>query len=744
MNVPAFRKSIQIDAVPREGIVIGHEAGHLILEGAMDQAILTLIDGERSCDEIADALADRFPYQHTYYALNWMERQGIIYDRSALDDGALPLAWHYLAADLGRTCEALSHNKVRLRATAQLDESLTPDGLAAYGLESDESASFQVVFATDYLDDELAAINRAALESRHSWMLVKPVGTLALIGPIFRPGVSACWECLAYRLRDAREVERYSRSHEAARFASPAPFTAAAAAVQSIASLHAAMWLTAGESPLLEGKIVSLDLKTLVTCLHVVTKRPACPVCGRPTPAAKERPRLDNRERQLSVDTGHRSHSPEATYARFQHHVSPVCGIVSQIAPVSEASNEIVKLFAAKHNFPLSRDSLFFLGNSMQTTSCGKGMTDAQARTGALCEALERYCGTCKGDEVTIKASFRELGEQAIHPNACMLYSSRQYQERSKWQALGSIFNLVPEPFPEDEAIDWTPLWSFGLQSFRYLPTAYLYYGHPSKLKEAYCWADSNGNAAGNSLEEAAVQGFLELVERDAVAVWWYNRLQLPAVDLRSFENDYVQKCIQFYALQGRELWVLDLTSDIGIPVFAALSRRSGTQNEEIIFGFGAHFDADVALIRSIVEMNQFLPVVSGPIGADGQRVFSYHDNNAIHWWRTETVAQQPNLLPHPAAAPRQRRDYSPASSGDQLVDLMTCVNRARLLGMDTLLLDQTREEVGLSVAKVIVPGMRHFWARYAPGRLYEVPVRLGRLPRPLSEDELNPIPMFV
>jgi oxazoline/thiazoline synthase len=36
-------------------------------------------------------------------------------------------------------------------------------------------------------------------------------------------------------------------------------------------------------------------------------------------------------------------------------------------------------------------------------------------------------------------------------------------------------------------------------------------------------------------------------------------------------------------------------------------------------------------------------------------------------------------------------------------------------------------------VVKVVVPGLRSFWARFAPGRLYDVPVRLGRLPSPTT-----------
>jgi oxazoline/thiazoline synthase len=35
---------------------------------------------------------------------------------------------------------------------------------------------------------------------------------------------------------------------------------------------------------------------------------------------------------------------------------------------------------------------------------------------------------------------------------------------------------------------------------------------------------------------------------------------------------------------------------------------------------------------------------------------------------------------------------------------------------------------------------MRHFYRRFGPGRLYDVPVKLGWLDRPLLETELNPL----
>jgi ribosomal protein S12 methylthiotransferase accessory factor len=67
-------------------------------------------------------------------------------------------------------------------------------------------------------------------------------------------------------------------------------------------------------------------------------------------------------------------------------------------------------------------------------------------------------------------------------------------------------------------------------------------------------------------------------------------------------------------------------------------------------------------------------------------------------------------------------------------------VNLARRAGLDFLVLDQTRPDIEVPVARVIVPGLRHFYRRFAPGRLFDVPVKLGWRDQPLPENELNPL----
>ena len=79
----------------------------------------------------------------------------------------------------------------------------------------------------------------------------------------------------------------------------------------------------------------------------------------------------------------------------------------------------------------------------------------------------------------------------------------------------------------------------------------------------------------------------------------------------------------------------------------------------------------------------------------------------------------------------------------DTREDVEYCRALVEARGMELLVLDQTRPDIGMPVVRVIVPGMRHFWARFAPGRLYDVPVSMGCREQPLPEADLNPAPVI-
>src|SRR5262249_21784772 len=119
------------------------------------------------------------------------------------------------------------------------------------------------------------------------------------------------------------------------------------------------------------------------------------------------------------------------------------------------------------------------------------------------------------------------------------------------------------------------------------------------------------------------------------------------------------------------------------------------------------------------------------------------NDEDTVRWLRTATAEGHPYVLPAPGQL-RSLDSYPRAWTEDLKTDVELCEARVQRRGMELLGLAQARPEIGLPVVKVVVPGLRHFWPRFAPGRLYDVPVKLGWLTAPLTEEQFNPVPMFL
>jgi ribosomal protein S12 methylthiotransferase accessory factor len=282
----------------------------------------------------------------------------------------------------------------------------------------------------------------------------------------------------------------------------------------------------------------------------------------------------------------------------------------------------------------------------------------------------------------------------------------------------------------------------------RWIPSRFCYYGYHDQApggtpENRFCDADSNGCASGASLEEAIVQGFLELIERDACALWWYNRLLRPKLDLDGLQDPFVERNVAFHHSVGREIYALDLTHDFGIPVFVAISHDD--EGGHILMALGAHFDASLALSRALAELNQ----LAGSFLARHADLVALADNgetigdDAARWYVTETLESQPYVAP--AAGVARPIDAHEAPDFETFAEVLAhCVDLTRERGLELLVLDHTRPGIDFHCARVVVPGLRHFWRRLAPGRLYDVPATLGWTTDRPSEPDLNPISFFL
>ncbi|MBX9928859.1 MAG: YcaO-like family protein [Gemmatimonadaceae bacterium] len=353
-------------------------------------------------------------------------------------------------------------------------------------------------------------------------------------------------------------------------------------------------------------------------------------------------------------------------------------------------------------------------------TNCfGTGTTAHEAAARARDEYLERWSGFAHAGVAVRLATLAELGHRALHPNDVLLVSERQFA------AAG-----ITSPYATDAPVGWVEARGLTTDRRTLVPAQLVYYGYGREFAFSFGSADSNGAAAGVTVEDAARRALLELVERDSVALWWYNRLRRPAVALDAIADPLVGEILGWLNERGRNVWALDLTSDLGIPVVVAMSARRGHARPHIRFGFGANPDRALAARRALVELMQD----EGIVRAQRAGLLGVQDEER-RWRREGTITSAPFLVPLRGRAriPRAMRRDS----------LEAIARRLAARGHEPLLVEQTRPETGRVVVKCFAPGLRPWWPRFAPGRLFDAPVRAGWSQTRRRESQLHSVPIW-
>lgn len=570
-----------------------------------------------------------------------------------------------------------------------------------------------VAIVDDELDPRLEAIDRRRRAEASPWLLFKPRGRRPSLGPWFTAGTGGpCWSCLRSRMMNNQPVRRWLLQQSSPR---------------SLAVPIAVELLTPERLPppsdrsLLErpraGALLALEPRTAgLTGAHHIAGSEHCRTCGGALREAARRSRpleLRATSRRPEPDGGYRSHDAEDTLARLSRHISRVTGVVADVSVLPGRGVERVSVHrGAWLTCPLGKPII--RPADFHRVALGKGMSAAQSRASALCEALERSVAQYRGDEPTVLATAEALaGEPVLAPPSLRPLSPRQLAARSfdAWRA--------------DEPIHWVDVDSLTRREVCKVPLTHCYANTPFAREEQICRFDSNGCAAGRTLEEALLQGLLEVIERDAVAIWWYNRLVVPALP-----SSLVGPGLLDALRRGLELdwdwWLLDVTHDLATPTCVAVARRRG--DGQLRFGFGCHLEVRLAAQRAATELCQLIA-----IGEQRGAAFDF-----------ASVADEPYL--HPSVAPH-RIAPAPASSTahDDIRDAIhTCVARLSARGLETLVHRYPVIDEELAVIKAIVPGACHIWPELGATRLYRVPVDLGWIPRALAEHELNALALFV
>ncbi|HUL06205.1 MAG TPA: YcaO-like family protein [Candidatus Acidoferrum sp.] len=379
----------------------------------------------------------------------------------------------------------------------------------------------------------------------------------------------------------------------------------------------------------------------------------------------------------------------------------------------------------------------------LRLLAAGRGTSLGNAILGGLAEAAETISAMHRGNEATVQAPFAQLGQRAVRAGDLLLFSSAQYRERGERDHRRHGGNEVPPPVDDATHIDWVEARALHDAATWQIPAACCYLRYRWKTGDIpFCQADTNGCAVGATRDHAILKALLELVERDAVAIWWYNRLQRHALDLDDLGQATVLAMRAWLENCGRSLHVLDLSGDL--PIFVAAAISAELPGQRIAFGFGSHFDPAQAVLAAVMEMHQFFAQATllERLEREGRAVKLSSDVvDMMTWWRGQSLAYNSHLVPSEISVPRV-----PYLSGHVAPETAVArlVEELRRRGLTPLVLDITRADLDVPAVRVVVPGLRPWWARFAPGRLYQIPVALRWLAHPLAEDDLNPVPMFI
>ena len=732
-DIAQFAPNFTVYVLPPDAVCLYSEDRKFFLHGELYCALADAIGkGGQSLQQLVNGLSKRFPPAQIEEALKRLIERRYIVEASPTSASVVAGYWASLGLPPGMAEQNLANCRVRVESIDVSGATEFAQALSDFGVNlTKRAADLTVTLTNDYLERRLAELNKQRVSDRTAWLIVQPSGAFPLVGPIFNPDSGPCWTCLFDRMIRNREVKGFlERGSARAVAVSPLARQPLGQGAIQFSALEVAKAIATGFRTDLNDHIVSHDLLGSTVVKHYVAKRPQCPTCGskklrdpRRSPAPVE---LGAGARLMMTSGGYRTVSSRSTVARFRKHVSPLTGVVTRLERI-EADLPMNTNFFAGHNFSGPALTVDALRSGLTGGSFGKGSTAEQGEASALMEAIERYSGIFQGDEIRTPKRFTDFSPaEAIHPNDVLLFSDAQYQAPENEPPDS---HPVPPLFDPSARMEWSPAWSLRDQCFRYLPTSLMYFFYGSD-RPGY-QADSNGCAAGNTREEAIVQGFLELVERDSYAIWWYNRVQREEVDLARFNDSYVHDLRSQLADSGRRLWVLDITSDLGVPTYVAMTHWMQNGHENIEFGSGAHFDSRIALLRALTELNQFLSI--GLMGGGSGEKPSLDGTTPLR------LLDNPFLVPsgRGAVPPETGAKFGPLENTRHQAE--ACVEIARRAGLDFLVLDQTRADVEVPVVRVIVPGLRHFYRRFAPGRLYDVPVKLGLREHPMSEGDLTP-----
>ncbi|OPX73031.1 MAG: YcaO-like family protein [Methanoregulaceae archaeon PtaB.Bin152] len=365
-----------------------------------------------------------------------------------------------------------------------------------------------------------------------------------------------------------------------------------------------------------------------------------------------------------------RTTSPEDTLARVEKAL-PAAGI-TRVADITSLDRVGIPVFSSIR--PTA-------GRGAVSVYNGKGATPTEARVSAIMEGIERYSAEVPPGSSLITESYSKI--------------NREYP------CLDPDLLILPARSDPVMPIPWVRGFDLVGNEVLMVPASAVFHPLPEEYPQLFR-TSTNGLASGNTLEEAVFHALMEVIERDAWSLVEARRNTGPRVGAVS--EPLSLDLLSRFSSAEVEVVVKDITSDLKIPTFAAVSDDTRLRDPALLtIGMGTHTNAAIALLRALTEVAQSrLTQIHGAREdtptADIRKKIGYERVRRMnkYWFDAESE------IPFSSVTSCDTDDF--------LTDITMTIARLKSAGMDrVIVVDLTRPELGVPVVRVIVPGLESF-----------------------------------
>lgn len=255
-----------------------------------------------------------------------------------------------------------------------------------------------------------------------------------------------------------------------------------------------------------------------------------------------------------------------------------------------------------------------------------------------ISEGYERYRSGCLRTDMTARAV--ELGAPWLDPRVISPYTGQQLRFLSSRRF---------QPFDPRIPWQWVEGQRYPSGETTYVTVDNVFYPlHKRQLGRRLCHeANSSGVAAHSDFRQAILNGLLELIERDAIAVMWYAKRRVRAVSDVMVGNG-IRDRASYWRSNGRQVKFLDLTLD-SVPVVVA-TIYSRNLYPHFVSGAAAGFNYETAIEKAFNEAEFMLlswiavrrrAIRSEKVRTPDHHGILYFSKRSLAWLRWLLMAKQ-------------------------------------------------------------------------------------------------------